>query len=639
VEPLTIVLQPRSADGTDGKAQYKYSSTLPQRSIRLLRLDSTRHPILCCLETVALDQAPEFWALSYLWGSEAKPVSLKISNRWGQADGCIAVTKNCGDAIAALLPLMGVRHLWVDAVCINQSNLQEKQLQIPLMGEIYSQASLVVGHLHTDSMFSVGLLVHKMVQTIGNQKKFYMDSAASFLIFRALGALLQHPYFGRAWVLQEMVLARSQIILFGRDCIHLDHLLVIAKGQSEDLIALRGDVLPGGASRTQLFKLDELTWFIIAAASFRDHSDVVDRLRSYLAQKDVSQRLTIAEIVDHNVPLGAKDPRDQVYALLSLASDSTVPELQPNYSKAISNKEIFTKISWHYLQNGRHLNLFLSAGIAPRLGLSKEGERTPGLPSWAYDFAIGASRELRLENWAVQIERNRQAGLTCRLSSDGEQLSIYGATIDTVSFVAPRPALPFPASGDALGYSTMLSSNLDMVADVLDETQAFVKRHCPELYPSGITRDEAYWRTMLMDRLWDQTPAPAEAEAILAGYREAAPMLRGNAPPPKKTHKALQGMSQERVLEAIQHLGKVMTRLWMPYSFVALKSGLMGWAPYGVEAGDMFCLFDGCIAPFVLRPTLSGHAFTLLGDGYVHGFLPGQQPGIAGRVKQWIKVI
>jgi hypothetical protein len=41
--------------------------------------------------------------------------------------------------------------------------------------------------------------------------------------------------------------------------------------------------------------------------------------------------------------LGAGDPRDQVYALLSLASDSAAEELQPNYKSEVSNNEIFTK--------------------------------------------------------------------------------------------------------------------------------------------------------------------------------------------------------------------------------------------------------------------------------------------------------
>ena len=76
----------------------------------------------------------------------------------------------------------------------------------------------------------------------------------------------------------------------------------------------------------------------------------------------------------------------------------------------------------------------------------------------------------------------------------------------------------------------------------------------------------------------------------------------------------------------------------MPYTFVVLKSGYMGWAPRGVKEGDVFCLFDGCIVPFVLRRTEAGDTFHLWGSGYVQGFMPGQQPGVEGRPREWFKI-
>ena len=109
-------------------------------------------------------------------------MSLKMTDSSGQDAGYIPITKNCASAIEALIP-MGVRYLWIDAVCINQSNIPEKQLQIPLMGEIYSQASLVAGHIYTDNVFPVGLLIHRMVPTFANGKEFNMSYAASFIIF------------------------------------------------------------------------------------------------------------------------------------------------------------------------------------------------------------------------------------------------------------------------------------------------------------------------------------------------------------------------------------------------------------------------------------------------------------------------
>jgi hypothetical protein len=131
--------------------------------------------------------------LSYRWGSEKKPVALRITDS-NQDAGYIPITTNCAAAIVALIPT-SVRYLWIDAICINQADLGEKDLQVPLMGRIYSQASLVVGHLYTESEFSSGFLIHRIVQTFANRKKYIFDSGGSFLIYRALADVLQNDYF------------------------------------------------------------------------------------------------------------------------------------------------------------------------------------------------------------------------------------------------------------------------------------------------------------------------------------------------------------------------------------------------------------------------------------------------------------
>lgn len=64
----------------------------------------------------------------------------------------------------------------------------------------------------------------------------------------------------------------------------------------------------------------------------------------------------------------------------------------------------------------------------------------------------------------------------------------------------------------------------------------------------------------------------------------------------------------------------------------------MGWAPHGARAGDVAVLLEGCIVPFVLRPTDEGRRYMLSGDRYVHGFMPGQQPGVEGMSKQWFEI-
>ena len=203
------------------------------------------------------------------------------------------------------------------------------------MGEIYSKAALVVGHLHTEHLFRVGLLIRRMVQALANGKQFDMSHGATYPIFRALTEIFCNPYFQRAWVVQEIVLAKSIILVYRSDCIHLDHLMEIVRGQSSGKIVPGGSFIMGRIDRTQVW-MDEWKSFLAGISPFGDQMTVTDRLRPFM-RLEALKRPTIAEAVDQNVSLGVKNPRDRIYALLSLASDPTTPrtaaELQHGRSK------------------------------------------------------------------------------------------------------------------------------------------------------------------------------------------------------------------------------------------------------------------------------------------------------------------
>lgn len=616
-------------------ALYQYTAIRTPRTIRLLRIDSTQGTALCSLETVNLDDAVDFWAVSYRWGSEEKPVALRITNASNQDAGYIPITTNCAAAVVALIPI-GVRYLWIDAICINQDDLAEKALQVPLMGRIYSQASLVTGHLYTESQFSFGLLIHRMVQTFANGKKYNFDSGGSFLIYRALSEFLQNDYFQRAWIVQEMVLAKSFLLMHGKDCIYFDHLMMIASAQSKDQILPMG---PDGGYFQKWskgvpkgWKVQEWSQFILSIFAFRERATVIKKLR--LSIQDTSRRLTVAEIVDHNMMFGAGNPRDQVYALLSLASDSAAEELQPNYDSEVSNKEIFTKISWYYLHKGNRLNLFLGAGLAPRFSESQT-PKTPGLSSWVFDFAYGPARDYTLENWAADIERNRPAQLDCHLLPS--YLSVSGTTIDKVAFIGPQIIHEGDVNFSATAWLPFMAKTIVLL---LDETQKMVKKSVSDPYQDGEAREEAYWRMMLMDRHCNQTPAPIEAKDLFLKFCNWNRGMNSNPSTQPIDFSVLDGGPMEQHI----HLGtdsivNSVTKIWIPYTFVILESGYMGWSPHGVQVGDVFCLFDGCIVPFVLRPSADEDTFSLWGDGYVHGFMPGQKLGIEGKSKECFKLV
>lgn len=104
--------------------------------IRILILDKGPNDstITCNLQTVSLDDYPDYETLSYVWGDPAKTKPITVSGVTYNA------TENLVDFLCCLRQQTMNRSLWVDAICIDQSNVAEKNHQLGLMARIYRQA-------------------------------------------------------------------------------------------------------------------------------------------------------------------------------------------------------------------------------------------------------------------------------------------------------------------------------------------------------------------------------------------------------------------------------------------------------------------------------------------------------------------
>lgn len=118
---------------------------LPQKlgCIRLLRLlpnNNTTSPLDCELFDANIndeDRVP-YEALSYTWGDAGQTVDIRVS-------GCVfPATVNLEAALRALRKADQPRVLWIDAICINQKDLEEQGEQVRVMWDIYQAADCVV---------------------------------------------------------------------------------------------------------------------------------------------------------------------------------------------------------------------------------------------------------------------------------------------------------------------------------------------------------------------------------------------------------------------------------------------------------------------------------------------------------------
>lgn len=127
--------------------KFHYQPFAKPRFIRVLTLcpsTSSTKPLECRLHQVSIDElkSPKakyaYEALSYVWGARNGTVPIICDKQ------TLLITPNCESALRHLRHKFTRRVLWIDAICIDQQSVQEKNSQVSLMGEIYTRAQRVV---------------------------------------------------------------------------------------------------------------------------------------------------------------------------------------------------------------------------------------------------------------------------------------------------------------------------------------------------------------------------------------------------------------------------------------------------------------------------------------------------------------
>jgi hypothetical protein len=211
------------------KIPYRYSSLPPGHSgIRLLRLLPNKDraaAITCELFNCSLESGQEihvYEALSYVWGDPNTTVPISIDGHR------FDVTENLHTALLHLRDRSIERIIWVDVICINQTDLKEREEQVKMMAVIYRQANSVVswlGEATNDSEEAIGLirtfgpfarsyLQINIPHTLARYKEtmHWHDFFETFYEFpmelqnwTALWRLLDRPYWTRVWMVQELI--------------------------------------------------------------------------------------------------------------------------------------------------------------------------------------------------------------------------------------------------------------------------------------------------------------------------------------------------------------------------------------------------------------------------------------------------
>ncbi|KAL3293861.1 HET-domain-containing protein [Colletotrichum asianum] len=140
---------------------------------------------------------PSYIAISYTWGAPV-PLLPVVINGFR-----MRVRFNCWYALWQMRHHRGVgdTSFWIDSLCINQGDDEEKGHQVAMMGEIIASASSVAASLGTG-------------ESLGNVREL-LASGNDYVIGKVRDLFDQLPYFDRVWVKQEIVRAKDISIFYG----------------------------------------------------------------------------------------------------------------------------------------------------------------------------------------------------------------------------------------------------------------------------------------------------------------------------------------------------------------------------------------------------------------------------------------
>jgi hypothetical protein len=562
------------------------------KSICILELlPGTGHEyIRCRLYEVTTDQAPQYEALSYVWGEPADKRQIVCCG------GTINIPTNLRDLLQRIRNPFETKRLWADAICINQSDKTEVGHQVGQMASIYSTAERVIIWLGLEDPFeSFG---HDMYYLIDHYRKRLSERDASEASFPTavitdndddmhdfwirFGDLIRQPWFGRLWVVQEAGLARSAVALFGERELDFDVLFNTSK-----------DVLTGDYHIA--YSIPAIVHFEYFPAR-KNNSRTFNRL----------ENPDFLDMLEATADLVASDPRDYVFALLGHPSarvgDTLV--IEPNYRKP--HLEVFQELAITLLQQSQDLRLLSAVRNCERNLLNND------CPSWVPIW----NREYHGRNgvYSVNImEFDAHAGFPrdLQIVNSGKMLQVHGFVFDMITecteeFEPERVENSSRKPAMLHGYFTAQVSPAATALGMryADLTQRTIKHILEALRGGGYSdwkqdrRDFAAFRSQLSAM---NTKHELEEQGTLF---------------PEGLTRA-QEAARERTAE------RFMWNSWMIRKrLFVTEGGLIGSGPALLRSGDLCCILFGGRVPFILRPT--GSAYRLVGEAYINGVMHGE---------------
>ncbi|CAM1503269.1 Fc.00g080450.m01.CDS01 [Cosmosporella sp. VM-42] len=574
---------------------YQYSPLPMPDSIRLVHLYKKGDQISGILEYVQLSALPVYTAVSYVWGYQTGTKPFLID------DHEVQITTNLADFIETTLESSTSLFYWIDAICINQSDDEEKSAQVQIMPRIYESASNVLiwlGKEDDTSQHCIDFMAKCHVEACKRDGGLTPVCLSSGLLemlqsrpkdthiqdqesWECLGRFFRNrQWWGRIWTIQEYIHPVSKQFMCGGTEFPTRWILDTMR-------------LHGWLREEQDFSLEGLgcsrPWGIEAFVR---------------AMNDKSRPpMTVYEVLCSLRLYLATDPRDKVFALLGLipADRRTDPNLTIDYS--LEAGAVFTNLAEHFLNESRNLDWLEAASTTV----------VQDCPSWVPDWSY---------------VRNRKPLPKRKRTTSGQGSPVYVPWGDgkAIDWDQEGPRIIKSPQGAKLHLTGVC---LDQVSRVgkhrsdryeLDILQSWVVDACAgrDIYPqTGEAILQAVLRTIAVDarrvdyKVWDLHVRGVED-------LEVTPDMDIQAI-------ARAWMFTDSKNYGVQDIYHTRRRIASRRRFVETSCGFIGLATRRAQVGDKVYAFAGGTVLYLVRdiPGTSDR-YTFVGECYIHGLMDGE---------------
>jgi hypothetical protein len=597
---------------------YQYCTLQQKDWLRVLVIEPSSNPnmrISCSLLHRPLTKDTQYEALSYTWGDEVAEYPIFIDG------GVFRVRKNLYCALRKLRKELEPSSVWIDAICINQSDVLERGRQVAQMGSIYSMAEKVIvwlgeGDEHAElGMVSLHELMTKIegwieVMAFARQKHldfstddFLAKAAVTFSSFLALSdserrligivSLYTRPWWERVWTMQEVVLAQKVEVHCGSKHVPWAHLVLFAT-----VVALPSvfALIRRYAASSQLGRA------VVAGLPGIPHT--AKSIEDMQKQKK-SGELSLSRLVQATITHKATDPRDKIYGLLGMVAE--VSRLEPNYT--FSKTQGYTLGMKAMLKGDNDLR-----GFGFITG-HDENIIHRSLPSWVPDFEnVGKRRTADISGLLNGDKRIYSASpladecprFSIRFEENDTLLHLVGVSVDVLDCIGDlAPSFESVQLGHILNPEGKLS---------FQKTVDLWKSSIPEDLGSNITGETtscAFWTTLAIDqKVVGYHTGFLDCENERHSLR--LDQLDKDALPADRPQ-------EERMVQSLEMPGRHFKISHLANRrFTISKKGYFGLAPPTAQKGDVICVLLGGEVPYILRPLANGR-YWILGEWYVSG--------------------